>query len=188
MPLRHLRAVTRRGFRAARVVRRRLSWQATLARRKARERFGEPRVLVRRVPRSICHVQGPTEISYALDELMVLCVVRNGELYVRSFLDHYAALEVRHIVFLDNGSTDRTVDLLREHDVTVLSSNAPYQRYETPFRHHLVNRFARGRWSLTVDVDELFDYPFSDRLPLRDFLRYLNHECYTAVLERVVEQ
>jgi glycosyltransferase involved in cell wall biosynthesis len=144
-------------------------------------------VLVRRVPQTISHVQGPTEISYALDELVVLCVVRNGELYVRSFLDHYAALAVRHIVFLDNGSTDRTVDLLREHDVTVLSSNAPYQRYETPFRHHLVNRFARGRWSLTVDVDELFDYPFSDRLPLRDFLRYLNHERYTAVLTQMVD-
>src|SRR5512133_2380919 len=110
MEFRHLRAVARCGLRAARVVRRRLRWQATLARRKARQRFVEPHVLVRRVPRTICHVQGPTEISYALDELVVLCVVRNGELYVRSFLDHYAALPVRHIVFLDNGSTDRTVD------------------------------------------------------------------------------
>jgi glycosyltransferase involved in cell wall biosynthesis len=187
MEFRHLRAVARSGLRAARVVRRRLRWQATLARRKARQRFVEPHVLVRQVPRTICHVQGPTEISYALDELVVLCVVRNGELYVRSFLDHYAALPVRHIVFLDNGSTDRTVDLLREHDVTVLSSNAPYQRYETPFRHYLVNRFASGRWSLTVDVDEFFDYPYSDRLELRDFLRYLNQARYTAVIAQMLD-
>jgi glycosyltransferase involved in cell wall biosynthesis len=183
----HLRAVVRRGSRAVKGLRRTVGWQGTLARRKVRQGFVEPHVLVRRVPRTIRHVHGPAEVSYALDELVVLCVVRNGELYLRSFLDHYDRLGARHIVFLDNGSTDATVEVLREHDVTVLSSKAPYQRYETPFRLYLVNRFARGRWSLTVDVDEFFDYPHSDRLKLRDFLGYLNHARYTAVLAQMLD-
>ena len=65
---------------------------------------------------------------------------------------------VKHFVFLDNGSTDRTVEMLCAHeDVTVLQTNAPYQKYENTMKRYLAERFSPGKWNLCADIDELFD-------------------------------
>ena len=134
------------------------------------------------------HLHGPPEISYALNELLVISVVRNGELYIKSFMDHYRAMGVTHFVFLDNGSTDQTLEMLCAQDgVTVLQTDAPYQKYENTMKRYLAERFSAGRWNLCADIDELFDYPFSDRLSLYDFLRYLNDNSYTAVLSQMLD-
>jgi hypothetical protein len=134
------------------------------------------------------HVHGPAVVPYESDELLVMCVVRNGEEYVRPFVAHYRALGARHIVFLDNGSTDATVDLLRGYDgVTVLQTDAPYERYENTMKRYLAERFSRGRWNLVADIDEHFDFPYSGRLSLRAFLAYLNHHDYTAVVAQMLD-
>src|SRR5215218_3772710 len=58
------------------------------------------------------HVHGPEEVAYAEDELVVVCLVWNGRPYVKSFVKHYLSLGVKHLFFLDNGSTDSTVEAL----------------------------------------------------------------------------
>jgi hypothetical protein len=136
----------------------------------------------------VTHLYGPTRLDYAPNELLVITVVRNGALYVRSFMEHYQALGVRHCVFLDNCSTDDTVDRLCAYgDVTVLRTDAPYQKFENTMKRYLAERFSAGRWNLIADIDELFDYPYSDRLGLRDFLRYLNRHGYTAVVVQMLD-
>jgi hypothetical protein len=136
----------------------------------------------------VTHLHGPRAVSYDRDELLVTSVVRNGELYVRSFMDHYLSIGVAHFVFLDNGSTDRTVDLLcRYPKVTVLKTDAPYHKYENAMKRYLAEKFSMGRWHLCSDIDELFDYPYSTSLSLRDFLRYLNSRSYTAVLTQMLD-
>lgn len=137
---------------------------------------------------SVRHLHGPKRIAYDMNEVIVLCVVRNGGLHVKSFLDHHLALGVKHVVLLDNGSTDDTVDLARTVErVTILRSKRPYRRYETVMKRYLVGRFSRGRWSLVVDIDELFDYPFSDVMSVGDLLTYLNGNSYTAVLAQMLD-
>jgi Glycosyl transferase family 2 len=149
------------------------------------QRILEQQVFVRLMPVLVRHVHGPTRICYSPEELIVLCVVRNGELYVRSFVDHYRSLGAKHIVFLDNGSTDATVELLRSYDVTVLQSHSRYR--QQAMNLYLLRRYARNRWGLLADIDEFFDYPYSDRLSLGSFLRYLNAYEYTAVLTQVLD-
>ena len=137
---------------------------------------------------SVRHLHGPRRVPYRDDELIVLCVVRNGALHVTSFLRHHQALGVKHIVLLDNGSTDGTVALARAFErVTILRSRRPYRTYETVLKRYLVRRFARGRWSLMVDIDELFDYPCSDRMGVGALLTYLNRHAYTAVLAQMLD-
>ena len=97
------------------------------------------------LPSRIKYIRGPRQASYSLDELLVISVVRNGELYIKSFLDHYRSMGVRHFVFLDNGSTDRTVEMLCLHDeVTVLQTYAPYNKYENTMKRYLAERFSPG--------------------------------------------
>jgi Glycosyl transferase family 2 len=136
----------------------------------------------------IRHVQGPTEIAYGPHELLVITVVRNGALHIESFMQHYNALGVAHCVFLDNGSTDGTIDRLCAHrGVTVLQTDAPYSSFENTMKRYLAERFSRGRWNLCADIDELFDYPFSSELTLNDFLGYLNLRGFTAVVCQMLD-
>ena len=108
----------------------------------------------------VTHVHGPEHIDYGPDELLLISVVRNGALYVDSFMEHYRTLGVANYVFLDNGSTDDTVGMLCAYpSVTVLRTDAPYSKYENTMKRYLAERFSRGRWNLCADIDELFDYP-----------------------------
>jgi hypothetical protein len=134
------------------------------------------------------HVHGPKTIAYGMDELLVLCVVRNGALHVKSFLEHHFALGATHIVLLDNGSTDATIDLARSYDrVTILRTTCPYRTYETTLKRYLLTRFSRNRWNLFADIDERFDYPYSDVIDVRSLLTYLNVNAYTAVLAQMLD-
>jgi len=133
-------------------------------------------------------LHGPEEVAFDSDELVVLCLVRDGRPYVRSFIDHYLSLGVRHIFFLDNGSTDGTVEVAREYDnVTVFRSLLPFKVYQMQIKQYLIERFAYGRWSLCVDIDELFDYPYSDVVSLSSLLNYLSGRSYTAVLTQMLD-
>jgi len=117
-----------------------------------------------------------------LDELVVVCLVRNGRPYIESFIEHHLSLGVKHIVFLDNDSNDDTVAVARNHEhVTVLQTKLPFKRYQFAMKQYLISRFGKGRWCLYVDIDELFDYPYSDVVSLNSLLRYLNEKSYTAV-------
>lgn len=134
------------------------------------------------------HLHGPEEIHYGADELVVLTLVKDGRPYVRSFVEHYTALGVKHIIILDNGSTDGTVEAARKHDnVTVLRSTLPFKEYQLPMKRYLIRRFGYQRWSLFVDMDELFDYPYSDVASLSSLLNYLGKKNYTAVVAQMLD-
>jgi hypothetical protein len=137
---------------------------------------------------NVQHLHGPEEVAYDTDELVVLCLMRDRRAYVRSFVEHYLSLGVRHIFFLDNGSTDGSVEVAREYEnVTVLRSDLPFKVYQVTMKQYLIERFARGRWSLCVDIDEFFDYPYSDIVSLSSFLSYLNEGSYTAVVTQMLD-
>lgn len=191
--VRRHRRIRERIYNAGRIFRKNgLSGLGETARKKLKRRlrqlleFGIRPYLL---PLRIRHVHGPQNISYGLDELLVISVVRNGSVYIRSFMEHYLSLGVKHFVFLDNGSTDGTSEKLKtfEH-VTLLKTSAPYRKYENTMKRYLAEKFSRGRWHLCVDIDEYFNYPYSDQLSLRDFLRYLNKNNYTAVAAQMLDR
>ena len=132
------------------------------------------------------HVHGPEEVTYGVDELIVLCLVRDGRPFVHSFVEHYFSMGVKHLIFLDNGSTDGTVEALKNYDnVTVLRSEFPPGLHL--MKRYLTERFGRERWTLCVDIDELFDYPYSDVVSLDSLLGYLNSNSYTAVVAQMLD-
>jgi len=140
------------------------------------------------------HLHGPWEITGGDDELVVLCLVRDGEPWVHTFMEHYFSLGARHLVFLDNGSTDGTVAAACGHDnVTVLRTELSFgasvegTEGQNLMRRYLIERFGKHRWSLCVDIDELFDFPYSDVIGLDSFLRYLNSKSYTAVMAQMLD-
>jgi hypothetical protein len=163
----------------------RKAWTKTL--RPAGERFRR-RVQCRVLDRKVEHVAGPPVVSYGPEEVVTTTVVRNGELHVDAFIRHHQALGVRHMVLLDNGSTDSTVERARAYpEVTVLRTTLPYARYENAMKEYLSRRFSDGLWNLCLDIDELWEYPAADRLSLSEFMRYLNSREYTAVVCQMLD-
>src|SRR5215213_4786490 len=140
-------------------------------------------------PNSIEHLYGPEEVPYEADELVLLCLLRDGRPYLKSFVEHHFSLGIKHLFFLDNGSTDGTVEALKGYEnVTVLHTGLPFERYELSMRQYLVERFCqKGRWCLYADMDEVFDYSYSDVVSLSSLLRYLNERSYTAVVAQMLD-
>ena len=71
--------------------------------------------------------------------------------------------------------------------MTVLRTHLPYNTYNVAIKRYLVERFGRGRWTLSVDQDELFDYPYSDVVSLKALLGYLSENSYTAVVAYMLD-
>src|ERR671917_786180 len=140
-------------------------------------------------PNSIEHLYGPEEVPYEEDELVLVCLVRDGRPYVRSFVEHHTSMGIKHMFFLDNGSTDGTVEALKQYDnVSVLHTGLPFKRYQVSMRQYLIERFGKkGRWCLYADIDELFDYPYSDVVGLDSLLGYLTSNSYTAVAAQMLD-
>jgi len=141
---------------------------------------------------SIRHIHGPKRIWYKKNEVVVICLVRNGSAYIKSFVEHYFSLNVKHIVFLDNNSDDNTVALAGQYNnITILSTNIPlgsdYNKDEIIFKRYLAQKFCRNRWCLSVDIDELFDYPSSNVFKFNALLAYLNANSYTAVISQMLD-
>ena len=149
--------------------------------------------------RNVEHLHGPDNVEYDKDELVVVCIVRDGSPYIKSFVDHYLSMGVKHIAFLDNDSSDDTVEKLRGYDkVTLFRTDLSYKAHgettgngwtrEVLFKQYIVKRFGKkDRWCLCVDIDELFDYPYSDIVGLGSLLQYLNSKSYTAVAAQMLD-
>ena len=139
-------------------------------------------------PARVRWVSGPSNVSASADEFIVVCLVRNGAIYLREFLRHYRELGAKHVVFLDNGSTDGTAVLVaNEPDVTVLRTAAPYRFYKDIMKRWLVTRFGRRNWVLCVDIDEFFDYPFRNDFGGAELIHYLNRYGFTAVVAQLLD-
>ncbi len=157
------------------------------AQRWVRERFADP-ARAATLRWRIHHVHGPTRIERAPDDVLVVTTVRNGIFYARSFLDHHRRLGIRHFLVLDNGSDDGTLELFTaQPDVTVYRTGVPYKSYENLLKRHMVRAHSAGKWNLFVDIDELFDYPGSDRMGLTDLVGYLEAQRATAVVTQMLD-
>jgi hypothetical protein len=141
------------------------------------------------MPLNVRHLFGPRRVRYGEHELLVVCLAKDAERYVDAFLQHYLELGARHVVLLDNDSSDATVSLASRHrQVSVFRTTLPFRGNNCAMRRYLLRRFAaRGRWVLCVDVDELFDYPCSDKVDLASLLRYLRSRSYTAMVAYLLD-
>lgn len=122
------------------------------------------------------------------ESLVVVCLMRDAGGYVDSFVEHYRRLGAARIVLLDNGSKDDSVERAVSYDgVTVLRCELAFRWFRTAMRRYLVETYGDGGWVLLADVDELWDYPYSDRLALPEFLQYLNDRSFTAVAAQMLD-
>jgi hypothetical protein len=52
---------------------------------------------------------------------------------------------------------------------------------------YMLKKFGHMKWSLCVDIDEFFEFPYSDRIGFSSFLDYLNLNSYNAVVAQMLD-
>ncbi|WP_371687457.1 glycosyltransferase family 2 protein [Thalassococcus sp. S3] len=121
-------------------------------------------------------------------DILLFSTMRNERVRLPYFLKYYRDLGVNHFLIVDNDSTDGGLDYLKSQpDVSVWHTKSGYKRarFGVDWLNWLQMRHAHGHWSLTVDPDEFFIYPFCDTRPLRaltDWLDASSIKSFSAML------
>lgn len=111
------------------------------------------------------------------DHIMVFSTIRNERVRLPFFLRYYRDLGVNHFVFVDNDSTDGSREFLAaQPDVSLWHTTGSYKRarFGMDWINWLLAKHGHGHWTLCVDPDEFFVYPFCDTRPLRALTDWLD--------------
>ncbi len=120
--------------------------------------------------------------------LLLCAVVRNEAERLPFFLAHYRALGVGHFLIVSNDSSDGTDEMLRaEADVSLWRTEGSYResRFGMDWATWLLRRYGAGKWTLTVDADELLVYPDWESRRLPELTRWLDargHRSFGALM------
>ena len=111
------------------------------------------------------------------DDILVFSTFRDEGVRLPYFLKYYRDMGVNHFLFVDNGSSDETPELLEgQPDISVWHTTHSYKesRFGMDWLNALLRNFGHGHWVLVVDPDEFFVYPFCDTRPLRALTDWLS--------------
>jgi len=137
--------------------------------------------------RAIERVHG-ADLNVPVGDVLAIVLVRDGSYYLDDFLEYYRALGVRHFAFIDNGSTDDTIERLQaEVGCVVDRAVLPLAEYEDMLRAYPANTYGRDRWCLYVDMDEQFDFEGRETHGLPALIQYLEMRGETALMAQMLE-
>lgn len=113
----------------------------------------------------------------AQNDILLFVTLRNERIRLPYFLKYYRDLGIQHFIVVNNDSDDGSLEYLQgQKDVSMWNASAGYKRsrFGVDWLNWLQMRYAHGHWSLVVDVDEFFVYPFCDTRPIRALTDWLD--------------
>ncbi|WP_206050322.1 glycosyltransferase family 2 protein [Oceaniglobus ichthyenteri] len=126
--------------------------------------------------RQLTSVQNRTA-QIAGNDTLLFSTLRNERIRLPYFLEYYRALGINHFLIVDNGSDDGTGEYLaKQPDVSLWYTTRSYRksRFGLDWMNHLLARYGHRHWTLTVDVDEFFVYPFCETRPIAALTDWLD--------------
>jgi hypothetical protein len=125
---------------------------------------------------------------------LVFSVVRNEINRLPFFLQYYRGLGVQKFYFIDNASSDGSLELLlAQNDCFVFWTDDSFANAECgqSWIKELLDLYGTGRWCLVADADELLVYPACEEKNLPELCRHLDAEgaeaLYTLLLDMYPE-
>jgi hypothetical protein len=108
---------------------------------------------------------------------LLMTMGRDENTRIPHFLDYYRKLGIDHFLIVDNQSDPPMADILaNEPDVSLWHTGEAYQetRFGVDWMNALLGAYAVGHWTLTVDLDEFFVYPFMASRSYGELLAFLD--------------
>ncbi len=122
------------------------------------------------------------------EDILSFTTLRNERVRLSFFLRYYRDLGIDHFLMVDNDSDDGTLEFLADQpDVSIWTTKHSYKKasFGADWLTWLQYKYAHGHWSLVVDTDEFFVYPFCDTRPigaLTDWLDASSVRSFSAML------
>jgi hypothetical protein len=114
-------------------------------------------------------------------EIRLFMSLRNEILRLPYILTYYRNLGVDRFFIINNNSTDESQNfLLEQPDVHVFYTKQAYHN-QPYWIDNLLHRYGVNRWCLVVDADEIFKYPFSECINLKQLCYFLDEKKVSAV-------
>ena len=146
------------------------------------------RATARHVRSSLKLLHGPAMTQLADDQVALVLLGRDAGYFLDHHIRHHRALGVSHIVYIDNGSSDGSIDIVRQFpSVTIARCTADFRLYEAQLRNLANTAFLTGGWRLAIDPDEMLDYPGSDRIDLPELTRRMQARGHDALVAQMLD-
>ena len=106
---------------------------------------------------------------------IVISVVKNEFDRLYDFLRHYRAAGIERFVFIDNGSSDGTVEFLRaQPDVDLYARHGSFDwRLKQGWINKAISLYGFGRWYMYVDADEHLVFDGLGKRTFRDLAKLM---------------
>jgi glycosyltransferase involved in cell wall biosynthesis len=130
----------------------------------------------------------PPDLNVESGQIVVVVLCYNEMLRLPAFLKHYRQAGINKFVFVDNSSTDGTLEFLEaQPDVDVICTGKQFKSYKSIGRELIADTFLQGNWVIFPDADELLVYPGWPDLSLPSLVRYLDDHNYEALFTTMVD-
>ena len=109
-------------------------------------------------------------------DILLFSTFRNEAVRLPYFLEYYRNLGVDHFIMVDNASQDGGADYLAQQpDVSLWTTAKSYKsaRFGVDWLNYLQRRHGHDHWTLVVDPDEFFVFPYCDTRPIRALTDWL---------------
>jgi len=130
-------------------------------------------------------------IPAASSEVRAFACIKDENLRLPFLLEYHRRLGVSRFFFIDNGSTDGSLEyLLEQADCHVFGCGGKFfaENVEPPvWSNALRGVYGEGHWCLSLDADEMFVYPHCETVSLEKFCRFLDGSGSTAVVALVID-
>jgi glycosyltransferase involved in cell wall biosynthesis len=115
------------------------------------------------------------------NEIRLFAMARNESLRLPYFIKYYQDLGVERFIFIDNGSTDDTKDIIRDTPNSHLYETSESFKFYPNWNELLFRWHGTDNWCLAVDIDEFLVHPDVERLGLRGFCASMDQVGATAL-------
>ena len=110
-------------------------------------------------------------------DILLFSTLRNENIRLPYFLSYYRDMGISHFLMVDNDSDDGGREYLgKQEDVSLWTTKASYKKagFGVDWLNRLQRKYGHDHWTLVVDPDELFIYPFCDTRPIKALTDWLD--------------